>query len=178
LKFEVINATQEEYDNYSLPISDNTISFVGSRIYKGDVLVSSLYLDDMSLYNDIEIYGVKYSGKLSNILQSIIDELSVNWNGTKNRVRFEKTSNLDFGINYTIDKNTIYQVSKNVTPTTEQHDLYIGSNRIGGNYNTNIFDTNSTVVNNVGGIKKGTPLLDLLNKGSISTILDDILFKE
>jgi hypothetical protein len=34
------------------------------------------------------------------------------------------------------------------------------------------------VVNNVGGIKKGTPLLDLLNKGSISTILDDILFKE
>jgi hypothetical protein len=34
------------------------------------------------------------------------------------------------------------------------------------------------VVNNVGGIKKGTPLLDLLNKGSISAILDDILFKE
>jgi hypothetical protein len=79
----------------------------------------------------------------------------------------------------TLDDNTIYQISTIVTSDVTQHDLYIGSNRIGGNYNSQkIYDTNPTVMNNVGGIKKGTPLLDLLNKGSISAILDDILFKE
>jgi hypothetical protein len=86
---------------------------VGSRIYKGNVLVSSLYLDDMSLYNDIEIYGVKYSGKLSDILQSIVDELSVNWIDNGERVKFKKTTNLNFfNPNETIDENTIYRVSK------------------------------------------------------------------
>lgn len=180
LEFEIISATQQEYDDYILPIGENTISFVGSRIYKGNQLVSSLYLDDMSLYNDIEISGVKYSGKFSDVIQSIIDELSVNWNGTKNRVRFEKTTNLDFfNSSETIDENTIYQVSKQITPNIIQNDLYIGQNRIGDNYNTQFYnDIKKTVSNNVGGIPKGTTLQELLDKGSVSQIIDDILFKE
>lgn len=176
LNFEVISATQEEYDNYSLPISDNIISFIGSRIYKGNSMVSSLYLDDMSLYNDIEISGVKYSGKFSDILQSIIDELGVKWNGTTNKVKFEKTTNLDI-VNKTLDNNTIYQVSNTVTPNTTQYDLYIGSNRIGNNYNSSL-DMEVGLPASVGGIKKGTTVKELIDKGSISAVLDELLFSE
>lgn len=176
LNFEVISATQEEFDNYSLPISDNIISFVDSRIYKGNNMVSSLYLDDLSLYSDIEIQGTKYSGKFIDILQSIIDELSVNWNGTTNKVKFEKTTNLDI-INKSLDDNTIYQVSKVVTPNTTQHDLYIGSNKIGDNYNSSL-DMEVKLPASVGGIKKGTTVKELIDKGSVSAVLDELLFSE
>lgn len=176
LNFEVISATQEEFDNYSLPISDNIISFVDSRIYKGNNMVSSLYLDDLSLYSDIEIQGTKYSGKFIDILQKIIDELSVNWNGTTNKVKFEKTTNLDLP-NKTLDDNTIYQISSIVTPDVVQHDLYIGSNRIGGNYNTTL-DMDVELPASVGGIKRGTTVKELIDKGSISAIIDELLFSE
>ena len=176
LNFEVISATQEEFDNYSLPISDNIISFVDSRIYKGNNMVSSLYLDDLSLYSDIEIQGSKYSGNFIDILQTIISELGVKWNGTDNRVKFEKTTNLDLP-NKTLDDNTIYQISSIVAPDVVQHDLYIGSNRIGGNYNTTL-DMNKELPASVGGIKRGTTVKELIDKGSISAIIDELLFSE
>jgi hypothetical protein len=130
----------------------------------------------MSLYNDIEISGVKYSGKFSDILQSIIDELGVKWNGTTNKVKFEKTTNLDI-VNKTLDNNTIYQVSNAVTPNTTQYDLYIGSNRIGNNYNSSL-DMEVELPASVGGIKKGTTVKELVDKGSISAVLDELLFSE
>ena len=139
-------------------------------------MVSSLYLDDLSLYSDIEIQGTKYSGKFIDILQTIISELSVKWNGTDNYVKFEKTTNLDLP-NKTLDDNTIYQISSIITPDVVQHDLYIGSNRIGGNYNTTL-QLDKELPASVGGIKRGTTVKELINKGSISAVLDELLFSE
>ena len=58
----------------------------------------------------------------------------------------------------------------------EQHELYVGEDQVGGNYNTNISNVNLAMPKEVGGLEKGTTLGTLLKKGSISAILDDILF--
>jgi hypothetical protein len=102
--------------------------------------------------------------------------LGVNWNGTTNKVKFEKTTNLDLP-NKTLDDNTIYQISSIVAPDVVHHDLYIGSNRIGGNYNTTL-DMNKELPASVGGIKRGTTVKELIDKGSISAVLDELLFSE
>ena len=177
-QLQIVDTTQEELDTYkdlNLNIDNNVLTFVENRIYKGENLISSLLLEDISLYNDIEIDGITYNGNIIDIIKKLHKNFGVVWNNTSNKVYFEKCNNLDF-YSKTPDENTIYEVSTNVSTNLTQHNLYIGTNLIGDNYNSKIYELSKEMPNNVGGISKGTTLEQLLNKGSLSSIIDEMLF--
>ena len=158
---------------------DNVLTIVNSKgIYKGDELVAPFRLEDIRLYKNITVNGKTYAGNIENILTTLIEAIGVKWEGTEQYIKFHDVTSTSY--ESTANKNRdIFHVTrtKQVGESyVEQHELYVGEDQVGGNYNTNISNVNLAMPKEVGGLEKGTTLGTLLKKGSISAILDDILF--
>lgn len=60
-------------------IEDNLLTIVNKKgIYKGDQLISPFRLEDMYLYENLEVNGDIYSGNIGDIISSIIENISKN----------------------------------------------------------------------------------------------------
>ena len=115
---EVLSTSQEEFEQFS-NIGDNVISFVENKIYKGNKLISSLFLDDLKLNKAFSYEDLTFSSNdtLQDIISKIINYSITKWNDSPYKVKFEKTTINNFK-QLEKDENTFYKVGNK---------LYIGS---------------------------------------------------
>lgn len=102
-------------------------------------------------------------------------ESSVNETQDVNDLHFVKLSKNNFDA---LEKkhNNLYVVSDNPIVSTKNKKLYVGKDILGDAYNTQ--KTNINIPKNIGNIKEGTSINNLITKtsGSLSKIIDEILF--